>query len=56
MSKPQPARYRTTNWPAYYRAREQRGSMLILIDPEMQWLAESAGKMFRPELFSDVAI
>lgn len=56
MSMPQPPRYRTTNWPAYNRALEQRGSLLILIDPEMQWLAEPAGKMGRPAVFSDVAI
>ena len=31
-------------------------SMLILIDPEIQWLAEPAGKMGRPAVFSDVAI
>ena len=56
MSKPQPARLRTTNWSTYNRALERRGSMLILIDPEMQWLAEPAGKMGRPAVFSEVAI
>ena len=30
--------------------------MLILIDAEMQWLAELAGKMGRPAVFTDVAI
>lgn len=40
----------------YNRALERRGSMLILIDPELQWLAEPAGKMGRPPVFSDVAI
>lgn len=30
--------------------------MLILIDPGMQWLAEAAGNMGRPVVFSDVAI
>jgi hypothetical protein len=30
--------------------------MLILIDPEMQWLAEPAGKMGRPAVFSNAAI
>jgi hypothetical protein len=30
--------------------------MLILIDPEMDWLAEPVGKMGRPAVFSDVAI
>ena len=56
MSKLHRPVYRTTNWPMYNRALERRGSMLILIDPEMQWLAEPAGKMGRPEVFSDAAI
>lgn len=56
MSKPHRRRYRTTNWPMYNRALERRGSMLILIGPAMQWLAEPAGKMGRPAVFSDAAI
>lgn len=56
LSKPQPPRYRTTNWPKYNRALERRGSMLMLIDPQMQWLAEPAGRMGRPMVFTDVAI
>lgn len=30
--------------------------MLILIDPEMDWLAEPVGKMGRPAVFSGMAI
>jgi hypothetical protein len=30
--------------------------MVILIDSEMDWLAEPVGKMGRPAVFSDVAI
>lgn len=56
MSKPHRPRYRTTNWPMYNRALERRGSVLILIDPEMDWLAEPVGKMGRPAVFSDAAI
>lgn len=56
MSKPDRPGCRATNWPMDNRALERRGSMLILIDPEMQWLAEPAGKMGRPAVFSDVAI
>lgn len=56
MSKPKLARYRTTNCPLCNRVREHRGSMLILIDPEMQWIAEPLGKMGRRTVFSDVAI
>lgn len=40
----------------YNRALERRGSMLILIDPEMRWLAEPAGKTGRTEVFADMAI
>jgi transposase, IS4 family len=29
MSKPKPARYRTTNWSAYNAALRSRGSLLI---------------------------
>ncbi|RAK12394.1 hypothetical protein ATI53_10421 [Salipiger aestuarii] len=29
MTKPSPARYRTTNWPSYNAALRQRGSLLI---------------------------
>ncbi|MFN3578118.1 MAG: IS5 family transposase [Tabrizicola sp.] len=57
MSKPDRPGYRATNWPMDNRALERRGSiLLILIDPEMLWLAEPAGKMGRPAVFSDVAI
>jgi len=29
MSKPDPARYRTTNWKSYNEALKRRGSLLI---------------------------
>src|SRR6056297_221142 len=32
MSKPSPARYRTTNWSSYNAALRKRGSMLIWVD------------------------
>ncbi|MBP0485214.1 IS5/IS1182 family transposase, partial [Sagittula sp. M10.9X] len=35
MSKPKPARYRTTNWSTYNAARRKRGSLLIWLDTEM---------------------
>jgi len=31
MSKPEPARYRTTNWSAYNDALRKRGSLLIWV-------------------------
>ena len=56
MSKPFPARYRTTNWSSYNAALRKRGSMLIWIDREMAWLAPHEGRLGRPPVFSDAAI
>ncbi|TKA94765.1 IS5/IS1182 family transposase, partial [Cereibacter changlensis] len=56
MSKPQPARYRTTNWSAYNAALRSRGSLLIWLDKEMAWLAPRQGRPGRPPVFSDAAI
>ncbi|SNR79736.1 hypothetical protein SAMN06265370_1261, partial [Puniceibacterium sediminis] len=44
MSKPPPARYRTTNWSSYNAALRRRGSMLILVDQDMAWLAPHEGR------------
>jgi IS5 family transposase len=56
MSKPEPARYRTTNWSAYNAALRQRGSLLVWLDREMAWAAPKRGRPGRPETFSDAAI
>ena len=56
MSKPTPARYRTTNWSSYTAALRKRGSLLIWLDKEMAWLAPPEGKPGRPAVFSDAAI
>lgn len=56
MSKPEPARYRTTNWSDYNTALRQRGSLLIWLDKGMTWLADKAGHPGRPAVFSDAAI
>ncbi|SDY83290.1 hypothetical protein SAMN05444340_1381, partial [Citreimonas salinaria] len=48
MSKPPPARYRTTNWSSYNAALRKRGSMLIWVDKEMAWLAPHEGRLGRP--------
>jgi hypothetical protein len=56
MSKPKPARYRTTNWSAYNSALRKRGSLLIWLDKEMAWLAPHEGRRGRPPVFSDAAI
>ena len=56
MSKPAPARYRTTNWSSDTASLRQRGSLLIWLDKEMSWLAVPDGKPGRPAVFSDAAI
>ncbi len=56
MSKPSPARYRTTNWSSYNASLRKRGSLLIWVDREMTWLAPRDGRPGRPPIFSDAAI
>lgn len=56
MSKPHRPLCGSANWPQYNRALVRRGSMLILIDPELDWLAAPTGGMGRPAVFSNVAI
>ena len=56
MSKPSPARYRTTNWPEYNAALCRRGSLLVWLDREMEWLAGPSGRPGRSETYSDAAI
>ena len=56
MSKPKPARYRTTNWSAYNAALRKRGSLLIWLDKEMAWHATHEGRPGRPPVFSSAAM
>ncbi len=56
MTKPSPARYRTTNWSSDNAALRKRGSLLIWLDKDMTWLAPHAGRTGRPSVFSDAAI
>lgn len=56
MSKPKPARYRTTNWSAYNAALRKRGSLLIWLDKEMAWHAPHEGRPGRPPVFSSAAM
>jgi hypothetical protein len=56
MSKPTPARYRTTNWSSYTASLRKRGSLLIWLDKDMTWLAPHDGSPGRPAVFSDAAI
>lgn len=57
MSKPTPARYRTTNWSTYNDALKKRGSLLLIwLDKEMPWHAPHEGRPGRPPVFSNAAI
>jgi len=56
MSKPSPARYRTTNWSGYTASLKKRGCLLIWLDNDMAWLAPPDGSPGRPSVFSDAAI
>ena len=56
MSKPKPARYRTTNWYSYNDAPRKPGSLLIWLDKEMTWHAPHEGRPGRPPVFSNAAI
>ena len=56
MSKPPRARYRTTNWPAYNASLKRRGSLMVWLDPELQWQAAPSRRAGRPVVFSDAAI
>ncbi|RBI67552.1 hypothetical protein DQW77_17475 [Roseovarius sp. TE539] len=56
MSKPPPARYRTTNWSSYNASLRKRGSLLIRVDKDMILRAPHDGRPGRPPVFSDAAI
>lgn len=56
MSKPERAKYRTTNWTEYNAALKRRGSLMVWLDTDLQWQASSTGKTGRPAVFSDAAI
>ena len=56
MSKPSPARYRTTNRSSYSASLRKGGSLLIWLDKEMTWLVQPDGSPGRPAVFSDAAI
>ena len=55
MSRPTPATYKTTNWPAYNEAQKRRGSLTIWFDPEINWEATPNGKRGRQQTYSDAA-
>ena len=55
MSKPDPTRYRITNWPDYNAALRKRGSLLIWLGKDMTCLAPLEGPG-RPHVFSNTTI
>ena len=52
------ARYRVTNWPAYDRALQRRGSLTVWVTPEAlaAWHPPGTGRRGRPRTYSDLAI
>nr|WP_217345312.1 IS5 family transposase [Noviherbaspirillum sp. L7-7A]MBV0879568.1 IS5 family transposase [Noviherbaspirillum sp. L7-7A]MBV0880621.1 IS5 family transposase [Noviherbaspirillum sp. L7-7A]MBV0880655.1 IS5 family transposase [Noviherbaspirillum sp. L7-7A] len=54
--KPAARKYQTTNWKAYNAALKARGSLLIWLDPTMNWHGQANGKRGRSPTFSDEAI
>ena len=48
-----PPRYRTTNWSSYDASLKKRGSLLIWVDEDMDWLAPREGRPGRPLVFSE---
>jgi hypothetical protein len=54
--KPAPHKYRTTNWKTHNEALKSRGSLLIWLDPTMNWHGQPSGKRGRNQTFSDEAI
>ena len=56
MTKPEPARYITTNWKSYNRALKHRGSLRIWRDQDFARHGARTGGNGRPAVFSDAAI
>src|SRR6476620_9106077 len=54
--KPAPQKYRTTNWKAYNAALKACGSLLIWLDPAMNWHGQASGKRGRSPRCSNEAI
>ncbi len=52
------ARYRVTNWPAYDRALQQRGSLTVWVTPEAlaAWHPARTGRRGRSPRYADLAI
>lgn len=44
------------NWPAYNASLKHHSSLMVWLDPKLQWQAAPSGRAGRPAAFSDVAI
>jgi hypothetical protein len=44
------------NWPAYNASLKRRSSLMVWLDPKLQWQAVPSGRPARPAVFSDAAI
>lgn len=54
--RPEPAKYKTTNWKRYNEALKSRGALMIWLDCDLQWSGVVSGKRGRTPTFSDAAI
>lgn len=54
--RPEPAKYKTTNWRRYNQALKSRGALMIWLDRDLQWSGIATGKRGRTPTFSDAAI
>ncbi len=54
--RPEPAKYKTTNWRRYNQALKSRGALMIWLDRDLQWPGMASGKRGRMPTFSDAAI
>ena len=54
--RPEPAKYKTTNWRHYNQALKSRGALMIWLDRDLQWSGMASGKRGRTPTFSDAAI
>jgi len=51
-----PYEVKDTSWSAFNEALKRRGSLLMLFDPQMDWVPSSSGERSRQQHFSDAAI
>ncbi len=54
--RPEPAKYKTTNWRRYNQGLKSRGALMIWLERDLQWSGMASGKRGRTPTFSDAAI